>query len=68
MKKTIVTLALALAFTAASTIAAYSFTCEVTSVEGTTVTLKCQDKYTEKLKAGENVKVSVQKAKAVEGC
>ena len=42
MKKSLITIAIALAFTAATTVSAYAFTCEVKSVEGTKVTLDCK--------------------------
>lgn len=67
MKK-IMALAMAMAFTAGTVVVAHSFTCEVKSVEGTTVTLECKDKDIEKIEAGKPIKVSSNKKKAVEGC
>ena len=69
MKKKLLALSLAVAFTAVSTGIAYSFTCEVTGVEGTKVTLECKEKYAKKLEVGKDAKVSPKKKrKAVEGC
>lgn len=69
MNKRIATLALAIAFTAVTVGAAYSFTCKVTAVEGTKVTVDCKKKYAKKLSEGVKVKLSIKKArKAVEGC
>lgn len=69
MNKKIASLALALVFTAAAVTAAYSFTCEVTAVDGGAVTLKCDSDDAGKLKAGGKVKVKEAKErKAVEGC
>ncbi len=68
MQKKFLALAMALAFTAASAVAAYSFTCKVTAVDGPTVTLKCKEKYAKKVSVGKKVKVRVKKRKAVEGC
>ena len=67
MKKTMITLAVAFALIAASTVA-YSFTCEVKNVEGSTVTLECKEKYAKKLTIGSKAKVSAKRAKAIEGC
>ncbi len=70
MNKKIVTLVVAAAFTvgfAGITLAAKKLTCEVKSVEGTTVTLNCTD--AAGLKAGDKVSVAPAAAKkAVEGC
>lgn len=69
MKKSLNILALALALTALSTAAAYSFTCEVSAIDGTKVTLDCKEKYAKKLTVGEKAKVSKEKERrAVEGC
>ena len=69
MTKKITTLAIALAFTAATVGVAYSFTCDVVSVEGTKVVLECKEKYAKKLEIGKKkAKVSPKKMKAVEGC
>ena len=67
MKK-MMTLALAMAFTAATVAVAYSFTCDVKSVEGTTVTLTCKDTDMAKIEAGKPIKVSPNVAKKTEGC
>lgn len=67
MKK-MMTFALAMAFTAATVGVAYSFTCDVKAVEGTTVTLTCKDTDTAKIEVGKPIKVSPNKKKAVEGC
>jgi len=69
MSKKIATLAMAIAFTAVTVGVAYSFTCKVTAVEGTKVTVDCKEKYAKKLDAGTKVKISIKKAKkAIEGC
>ena len=68
MTKKLLVLALAMAFTAVTAVAAYSFTCKVTAIDGGTVTLECKDKYAKKLTVGKKVKVSKKKMKAVEGC
>ena len=68
MKKSMLTLAIALAFTAASAVSAYSFTCEVKAVDGTKVTLECKEKYAKKLTVGGKAKVSAKKRKPIEGC
>ena len=66
MKK-IVTLAMVAAFVISTGVAfAGTVKCTVDKVEGTTVTMTC--KKADKLKAGDNVKVKVAKAKAIEGC
>lgn len=67
MKK-IMALAMAMAFTAGTVVVAHSFTCEVKSVEGTTVTLDCKDSDIAKIEVGKPIKVSPNKKKAVEGC
>ena len=69
MKKKLIALAMAMAFTASTAMVAYSFTCEVTAVDGETVTLKCKEKYAKKLKVGGKAKVSAKKSGGgVEGC
>lgn len=69
MIKKISIMAMALAFTAATLTVAYSFTCEVTKIEGDAVTIKCDTKKVETLEVGNDVKVSIKKdKKAVEGC
>jgi len=68
MQKKLLVLAMAIAFTAASAVAAYSFTCEVTAVNGSTVTLKCNARYAKKVAVGNKVKVRIKKRKVVEGC
>jgi len=69
MNKKIMTLAMALVFAVASVGVAYSFTCEVTAVDGENVTLKCKEKYAKKLTVGGKAKVSAKgERKAVEGC
>lgn len=68
MKKKMMALALAMAFTAATVGVATAFKCDVKSVEGTTVTLECKDKDIEKIEVGQPIKVSPNKKKAVEGC
>ena len=69
MQKKFLALALAVAFTAASAVVAYSFTCKVSAVNGESVTLKCKEKYAKKLEVGNKVKVRVKhKRQAVEGC
>jgi len=68
MKKKMIALVLMAAFTVASVVVASAFTCEVSAVDGTTVTLKCKEKYAKKVAAGEKVKVSPKKKRALEGC
>ncbi len=69
MKKKLLALALCAAFVGATVGVAYSFTCEVTGIEGTKVTLNCKEKYAKKLEVGKKAKVSPKKKrKAVEGC
>lgn len=70
MKKKLMALAMAMAFTAASAVVAYSFTCEVTAIDGTKVTMECKEKYAKKLAVGKSAKVSPKKEgkKAYEGC
>lgn len=69
MSKKLLSLAMAIAFTVsmASVSMAAKVKCEVTGVDGDTVTLDCGKK-AKKMKAGDKVKVSVQKGGAVEGC
>lgn len=70
MSKKIITLLIAMAFTAGVTsvsFAASSATCKVTAIDGNTVTLDCS-KGVDALKVGAKVKVAEQKRKAVEGC
>lgn len=70
MSKKIVALVIAAAFTvgfAGVTLAAKKkVSCEVKSVEGTTVTMECKD--AAELKAGMKVNVADAAKKAVEGC
>ncbi len=69
MSKKIAILAMAMAFTAATVSAAYSFTCKVTAIDGTTVTMECKEKYAKKLEVGKDAKVSKKKAKKADaGC
>ena len=69
MQKKFLAVALAIAFTAASAVAAYSFTCEVTAASNTSITLKCKARNVKKVAVGNKVKVRVkQKRAAVEGC
>jgi len=68
MSKKIATFVLAIAFTAVTVGVSYSFTCKVTAVEGTKVTMECKEKYAQGLKADTKVKVSIKKEKAIEGC
>jgi len=68
MKKKMIALVLMAAFTVASVAVASAFTCEVTSVDGEAVTLKCKEKYAKKVAAGDKVKVSAKKKRALEGC
>ncbi|MEN8198723.1 MAG: hypothetical protein ABFR63_01490 [Thermodesulfobacteriota bacterium] len=67
MKKGIVSVVLALSFAVASVAVAGSEKCEVTGVDGDTVTMTCKGT---KMKAGDKVKVkgSAKKAAAIEGC
>lgn len=68
MKKKMMALAMALAFTAASSVAVYAFTCEVVSVDGGKVVLDCKDK-AGKLEVGKKAKVTPDKGKkGYEGC
>jgi hypothetical protein len=68
MSKKMMTLALALTFAVAT--AGVSFakdaTCEVKSIDGSTVVLDCKD--VGELTVGAAVKVKASKKKAVEGC
>ena len=64
MNKKMVAIGLALAFTAATVVGAYAFTCKVTGIDGTKVTLDCKTKDAKKLVAGGQAKVK----KKVEGC
>jgi len=69
MSKKIMILVMAAAFTvgvAGVSVAAKSATCEVTAIDGKTVTLECKDAAS--LKVGAKVKVKSAKKKAVEGC
>ncbi len=68
MHKKLLVLAMVVAFTAASSIVAYSFTCKVTAVDGGTVTLNCNARYAKKLAVGNKVKVRIKKRRVVEGC
>jgi hypothetical protein len=68
MKKKMMALGLAMALTASTVAVAYAFTCDVKTVEGTTVTLTCKDTDAAKIEAGKPIKVSPNKKKAVEGC
>ena len=68
MKK-MIALALAMAFTATTVGIAYSLTCDVTTIAGTTVTLDCKDVAKSKIVVGKPVTVSPKKeGKAPEGC
>ncbi len=67
MKKGIVAVVLALTFAVSTVAVAGKLKCEVTAVDGDTVTMTC--KKADKLKAGDKVKVSPPKsAAAIEGC
>ena len=67
MKKGIVAVVLALTFAVSTVAVAAKLKCEVTAVDGDTVTMTC--KKANKLKAGDKVKVSPPKgAAAIEGC
>ncbi len=68
MKKKMMALAMAMAFTATTVAVAYALTCEVKSVEGTTVTMDCKEIEKSKIAVGATVKVSPKKDKKVEGC
>lgn len=68
MKKKMMALALAMAFTAATVGVASSLTCDVKSVAGTTVTLDCKEIEKSKIEVGKPVTVSPKKDKKVEGC
>ncbi len=68
MKKMIV-LAMAMAFTAATVGIAYSLSCDVKTISGTTVTLECKEIEKSKIEVGKPVTVSPKKdKKAPEGC
>ncbi len=70
MSKKVLTLVMAAAFLAGTvgvSLAAKYVKCEVTAVEGVTVTLDCGKK-AGKFKVGSKVKVKSAKKKAVEGC
>lgn len=67
MKK-MMTLALALAFTAGTVAVVHAFNCNVKSVAGTTVTLECKDTDTAKIEVGKPIKVSPNSGKKAEGC
>jgi len=70
MSKKVLTLVMAAAFivgVAGVSLAGKYVKCEVTAVDGATVTLDCGKKAS-KLKAGMKVKVKNAKRKAVEGC
>lgn len=64
MNKKIVALGLACLFTAATVVAAYAFTCKVTAIDGSQVTLDCKSKDAKELTAGGKASVK----KKVEGC
>lgn len=68
MKKRLLAVILAVAFAAGTVgvaMAAKGLKCEVTAIDGNTVTMDCKD--TEGLKVGAQVQVKAGK-KAVEGC
>ncbi len=69
MSKKLLSLAMAMAFTLsmASVSMAGKVKCEVTAVEGSTVTLDCGKK-ADKLHAGDKVEVKAKGGAAVEGC
>jgi cytochrome c oxidase assembly protein Cox11 len=69
MSKKLLSLAMAMAFTVsmASVSMAGKVKCEVTAVDGHTVTLDCGKK-AKKLHVGDKVDVKAKKAAAVEGC
>ena len=66
MSKKIMAVIMAMALMAGTAFAA-SVTCEVKSVDGSSVTLDC-GKDAKKMKAGSKVKVKPAKKKAIEGC
>ncbi|MGW8193667.1 MAG: selenite/tellurite reduction operon protein ExtJ [Desulforhopalus sp.] len=68
MNKKIVSFAVAMVFalSAASVSFAAKVKCTVDSVEGDTVTMTCEK--ADKMKKGDNVKVSVKSGAAIEGC
>ena len=68
MKKKMMALALTVAFTAGTVAVANSFTCDVKTVTGTTVTLECKDTDIAKIEVGKPIKVSPNKKGKVEGC
>lgn len=69
MKKKMIALTLAMALTAASSVAVYAFTCDVVSVDGGKVVLDCKEKFAEKLEVGKKAKVTADKGKkGYEGC
>ncbi len=71
MNKKMLALALAMAFTVSTAAVGFaaSVKCEVTAVDGHTVTLDCGKKAS-KMKVGNNVKVKIKKKSsgAIEGC
>jgi len=60
MKKQLVAIALALAYTVSTAMVAAAFTCEVVSADGKEVTMKCKASDAGKLKVGKKVKVKVK--------
>lgn len=68
MNKRILVAALALVFTLGFCGAGFAakLKCEVTAVDGDTVTMTCKD--ADQLKAGDKIKVSPPKKGAIEGC
>lgn len=69
MSKKLLALAMAMAFTVsmASVSMAATVKCEVTAIDGNTVTMDCGKK-AKKLHVGDTVKVKAKKGGAVEGC
>lgn len=68
MKKKMIALAMAMAFTAGTVAVAQAFKCDVKSVQGTTVTLECKDDAAAKIEAGKPIELKSNKKKGVEGC
>ena len=65
MKKKLVALAAAAAFTVTSSVIAYAaFTCKVKTIDGGKVVMKCKRKNAKKLAVGQKVNVKKQ----IEGC
>ncbi|WP_232370859.1 selenite/tellurite reduction operon protein ExtJ [Desulfogranum marinum] len=66
MKKVISAVMVAAFVMSASVVLAAKVTCEVSAIEGDTVTMTCKN--ADKLKVGDNVSVKAKKKKAIEGC